>query len=279
MVGRPRRSAAAAVVSYAIPSIDELQSASDTEHGSDAQPDEPTTATAKGKGKAKAQPKSKPKPTPKGKGPAGPKHKVRRAYQSDSGSDFGESLAKEAAEQESTSDDQLEADEVEEEDDGLPVEEADDEDVVEVRATAAATLTPGGGRKPRKSASAPHPQQGLPPTGKSTEPSCSRVTAPAHLSAEEADLELVAFGPLFEPPRSRTLGLDSGSIVEGLAFTEEQRETLMQNWAESPFFLPRSLLADTGWAKGKWTDGGVSERWGGWSEGTKEQQFRVVPPK
>lgn len=300
MASRPRRSTAT-VVSYAIPQLElssdttdgdsDNNSDSNSLHASDQEskpsitPSSPQlTSSGKRRGRppkngVSAQPRASPQSaSKKGKEKATPKSKPkprRRKQSSDSGSDFAEELANKSS---SESESEEFVDEGASDEEGAGPRDADfDDDIASEGGLSAGSGTPrAGGSFAPKLSQKPGPKGGkkkATPAAVSFQPSAAhastfanpRVRAPPRAQEAHVDPELVAFGPLFEPPNRRWDGV-KGVMVEERALVEWERHGVMQAWAEAPFFLRTSGFADLGWSKDKWDleRGTISERWGGW---------------
>lgn len=281
MSGRPRR-AAAAVKSYAIPTLAELDSDLDSDTNNDDPPKASTsTSPAKPKGKGKAASKGK----GKGKG----KGRANRSS-SESGSDFGKELAKQGGEPSEESDDIPDDvdDDDDDEDDGPAVIESDDSDIIVDRkkparksytpTASSATSLPLNARK-RPAKATPAAIRNSIQLSQITDSTFTRVAAPPPAYEAAVSAETNAFGPLFEPP-VRRVDRATGAVVEGEPLTEYQRSVGMQEGADEPFYLRKERMVDLGWRKGKWKmdQNKMADMWGGWYQ-SRQAPLQVIEPE
>ncbi|GAA5888249.1 hypothetical protein JCM5296_000246 [Sporobolomyces johnsonii] len=111
-----------------------------------------------------------------------------------------------------------------------------------------------------------------------------RAVPPSNLPPSGLDVQYSSFGPLFVPP-SVTLESSSQSLSSSAIKTSSKKgkgrgdrdvSSLLDRATANPFYPLKGLVRDLGWYKGKWTDEGVSHRWGGWFDELELKEDDVV---
>ncbi|GAA5962236.1 hypothetical protein JCM21900_000133 [Sporobolomyces salmonicolor] len=112
----------------------------------------------------------------------------------------------------------------------------------------------------------------------------SRAVPLSNLPPSGLDVQYSSFGPLFVPPsvtlESSSQPLSSSAIKtstkKGKGRGDGDVSSLLDRATANPFFPIKGLVRDLGWYKGKWTDEGGSQRWGGWFDELELKEGDVV---
>ncbi|GAA5920572.1 hypothetical protein JCM1841_005739 [Sporobolomyces salmonicolor] len=111
-----------------------------------------------------------------------------------------------------------------------------------------------------------------------------RAVPLSNLPPSGLDVQYSSFGPLFVPPsvtlESSSQPLSSSTIKtstkKGKGRGDGDISSLLDRATANPFFPIKGLVRDLGWYKGKWTDEGVSQRWGGWFDELELKEGEAV---